>query len=286
MLRIDKNGTPAPGNMGAPFDPRIQSYGHRNVQGIAFRSNGQVFAVEHGTGCDDEVNLLITGANYGWDPVPRMAGDPSYNEITPMTDTRPLSPARSPRSAAPGARRSRRRAATFVYGPQWGQWNGGLVMAVLKGSHLRMLRLSADGWRLTAIVVALERPRSPAHRRVIGPDGALYVTTSNGGEHGLHPQGGSGAAHAASWPRAEDREIARGVPAWIGGHDLESIEAINAVTLVTADMAAAVRSTGPSASACCPAGRTPRSRRSGPATASSTSSSIRRTRRSPGSGDG
>ena len=44
VLRIDKNGAAAPGNMGAPFDPRIQSYGHRNVQGLAFRANGQVFA--------------------------------------------------------------------------------------------------------------------------------------------------------------------------------------------------------------------------------------------------
>lgn len=179
VLRIDKNGAAAPGNMGAPFDPRIQSYGHRNVQGLAFRSNGQVYSVEHGPGCDDEVNLLKTGANYGWDPVPRVAGDPSYNEYTPMTDTTrhpgamlPVFSSGCPTIAPSGA--------TFVYGKQWGEWDGGLVMAVLKGSQLRMIRLSEDGSKSTAVSVALT-DRGRLRTAMVGPDGALYVTTSNGG---------------------------------------------------------------------------------------------------------
>jgi glucose/arabinose dehydrogenase len=179
VLRITKTGAPAPGNMGIPFDPRIQSYGHRNVQGIAFRSNGQAFAVEHGPGCEDEVNELVTGANYGWDPVPRLPGDPSYNENTPMTDLvrhpnakRPVWNSGCPTIAPSGG--------TFVYGAKWGQWNGGLVMAVLKGSHLRMVRLTPDGRRTEATSVALTN-RGRLRTAVVGPDGALYVTTSNGG---------------------------------------------------------------------------------------------------------
>jgi glucose/arabinose dehydrogenase len=178
VLRVDKNGAAAPGNMGAPFDPRIQSYGHRNVQGLAFRANGQVFGVEHGPGCDDEVNLLINGANYGWDPIPRNPGDASYNELTAMTDFG-RHPGAIPAVWSSGCPTIAPSGGTFVYGPQWGQWNGGLVMAVLKGSHLRMLRLSADGWRLTAISVALG-DRGRLRSAVVGPDGALYVTTSNG----------------------------------------------------------------------------------------------------------
>ncbi len=179
ILRIDTNGAPAPGNMGAPFDPRIQSFGHRNVQGLAFRANGQVYAVEHGPGCDDEVNLLQTGANYGWDPVPRAAGDPAYNEYTPMTDT-----TRHPGAVLPvfssGCPTIAPSGATFVYGSKWGTWDGGLVMAVLKGSQLRMIHLSDDGQKATAVSVTLTdrgRLRTP----LVGPDGALYVTTSNGG---------------------------------------------------------------------------------------------------------
>lgn len=51
-------------------DIRIFTYGHRNVQGIAFRpGTNQVFSAEHGPHTD-EVNKLVAGANYGWDPVP------------------------------------------------------------------------------------------------------------------------------------------------------------------------------------------------------------------------
>lgn len=179
VLRIDRNGWfPPTGNMGAPFDPRIQSYGHRNVQGLAFRANGQVFAVEHGTGCDDEVNLLRTGANYGWDPRPRAPGDPSYDERTPMTDTvrHPHAVAAVYRTGCPTIAPS---GGTFVYGRQWGAWDGGLVLAVLKGSQLRMLRLSANGTKVEAFSVALTN-RGRLRTAQIGPDGALYVTTSNG----------------------------------------------------------------------------------------------------------
>jgi aldose sugar dehydrogenase len=179
VLRIDKNGAPAPGNMGVPFDPRIQSYGHRNVQGIAFRADGKAFAVEHGPGCEDEVNLLVTGANYGWDPVPRVPGDPSYNENVPMTDLvrfptamRPAWTSGCPTIAPSGA--------AFVTGGNWGQWNGGLVMAVLKDKHLRMVRFDGSGRRMTATSAALNT-HGRLRTATVGPDGALYVTTSNGG---------------------------------------------------------------------------------------------------------
>jgi glucose/arabinose dehydrogenase len=185
VLRIDKNGAPAWGNMGSPFDPRIESYGHRNVQGIAFRGN-QAFDVEHGTGCDDEVNLLRTGANYGWDPVPRAAGDPSYDENTNMTDlvrhpdaVEPVWKSGCPTIAPSGG--------VFVTGSQWGAWNGGLVLEVLKGSELFMLKLSDDGTKVVHFSSALG-DHGRLRSAVVGPDGALYVTTSNGADQILRVQ--------------------------------------------------------------------------------------------------
>jgi glucose/arabinose dehydrogenase len=179
VLRIDTNGNPAPGNMAAPFDPRIQSYGHRNVQGLAFRSDGMAFDVEHGPGCDDEINRLVNGANYGWDPVPRKAGDPAYNEYTSMTDLerypnamRAVWSSGCPTVAPSGG--------TFVNGSNWGTWDGGLVVGLLKGEGLRMFKISPDGTHVETMSAALDdhgRLRTPLQ----GPDGALYVTTSNGG---------------------------------------------------------------------------------------------------------
>ena len=81
VLRVDAStGAGAPGN---PFasSPLIYTYGHRNVQGLALRpGTRQMWSVEHGPDVDDEINLLVAGGNYGWDPVP------GYNESVPMTD--------------------------------------------------------------------------------------------------------------------------------------------------------------------------------------------------------
>lgn len=52
VLRVDRDGQAAPGNTTPTGgDPRIFTYGHRNVQGLAFRpGTGRVFACEHGPG--------------------------------------------------------------------------------------------------------------------------------------------------------------------------------------------------------------------------------------------
>jgi len=69
ILRITKDGAPAPGN---PFagqsgiQPEIWSYGHRNPQGLALAPDGQLWAHEHGARGGDEVNRVRKGANYGW----------------------------------------------------------------------------------------------------------------------------------------------------------------------------------------------------------------------------
>src|SRR3712207_4755166 len=53
----------------------VYSYGHRNVQGLAFRpGTRELWSAEHGPDRDDEVNLVSAGANHGWDP------GPNYNE--------------------------------------------------------------------------------------------------------------------------------------------------------------------------------------------------------------
>lgn len=76
VLRIDTDGKAAPGNTPPNgFDPRTYTYGHRNVQGIAFhpKTNTPVVA-EHGPWHSDEITVLKNGGNGGWDPRPNMAG--------------------------------------------------------------------------------------------------------------------------------------------------------------------------------------------------------------------
>ena len=76
VLRIDRDGKANPDNKPPEgFDSRIYTYGHRNVQGIAFRpGDGNPVTAEHGPWHSDEITLLVNGGNGGWDPRPNRAG--------------------------------------------------------------------------------------------------------------------------------------------------------------------------------------------------------------------
>ena len=101
----------------------VFNYGHRNVQGLALRpGTNELWTAEHGTDRDDEVNLVVKGDNYGWDPVP------GYDESTPMTDLTKFPTATSAmwRSGFPTVATS---GATFLTDPRWGAWRGALAVA-------------------------------------------------------------------------------------------------------------------------------------------------------------
>ena len=68
VLRIDRNGDPSAGN---PFGNHTWSYGHRNIEGLAFDAQGLLWASEFGDQRFDELNLVEKGRNYGW---PRFEG--------------------------------------------------------------------------------------------------------------------------------------------------------------------------------------------------------------------
>ena len=70
IIRITTDGKAVDGN---PFEeesggrPEIYSYGHRNVQGIAFHpETGDLWETEFGPGGGDELNRIEPGRNYGW----------------------------------------------------------------------------------------------------------------------------------------------------------------------------------------------------------------------------
>jgi glucose/arabinose dehydrogenase len=68
VLRLTLDGKPAPGNPLAAkgFAPEVWSYGHRNLLGIAFDAQGNLWEQEMGPKGGDEVNLIRPSLNYGW----------------------------------------------------------------------------------------------------------------------------------------------------------------------------------------------------------------------------
>ena len=179
VLRVNSDGSIPSDNpfFGQGGDARyVYSYGHRNLQGLAFRpGTRELWSAEHGTGRDDEVNLISAGANYGWDP------QPGYDESVPMTDLAKFPTARSAKwsSGNPTIAPS---GITFLQGSIWGRWEGALVMAVLKGHGIRLLYLNPE----TRVVTVSPINEVSSFRRIrtvqYGPDGALYFTTGNGGD--------------------------------------------------------------------------------------------------------
>ncbi len=72
-------------------------------------------------------------------------------------------------------------AAEFLEGPQWGAFEGALVVTALKGAKLLVLQLREDGTLAdVAVPEATNGPYGRLRAARLGPDGALYVTTTNG----------------------------------------------------------------------------------------------------------
>lgn len=66
ILRVNPNGSIPDGN---PFDNAVWSYGIRNPFGLAHKpGTTKIYETENGPECDDEMNIIVKGRNYGWGP--------------------------------------------------------------------------------------------------------------------------------------------------------------------------------------------------------------------------
>src|SRR6478752_8856482 len=120
ILRINPDGDPAPGT---PFGGSpIWSYGHRNVQGLAWDSRKRLWASEFGQNTFDELNLIEPGKNYGWPEVEGRAGNPDFVDPVAQWPTSEMSPS------------------GLAVGP-----DGAVYMAALRGQSVWRVPVDADG---------------------------------------------------------------------------------------------------------------------------------------------
>ena len=150
ILRITPEGEPAPDN---PFGTEVWSWGHRNVEGLAFDGDGRLWASEFGQDAFDELNLIRPGDDYGWPEVEGEGGGDRYVDPALTWTTDEASPA----------------GLAFAGDHLW--------MAALRGE--RLWRITVDGRRGTDPTAFLTGEHGRLRTVATAPDGALWLTTSN-----------------------------------------------------------------------------------------------------------
>lgn len=160
ILRINADGSIPVDN---PFGNAVYSYGHRNVQGLAWDEQGRLWATEHGrsgvlSGLD-ELNLIEKGKNYGW---PEIQGDEERDGMV-----RPVIHSGNETWAPSGAE--------FL--PAQAGVGGSVFFAGLRGETLYETRVEEG--RVVAFIKHLTGEYGRLRTVRLGPDGYLYLLTSN-----------------------------------------------------------------------------------------------------------
>jgi glucose/arabinose dehydrogenase len=176
VLRLTLDGKPAPGNPLAAkgFAPEVWSYGHRNLLGVAFDAQGNLWEQEMGPKGGDEVNLITPGQNYGWPN----ASNGSHYDGRDIPDHKPGDGYAAPKVSwnpviSPGG--------LMIYsGSMFPQWKGDAFIGGLSSKSLVRVDLNGtnaakgDQWDMGARIREVEQ----------GPDGAIWVLEDGGESQG------------------------------------------------------------------------------------------------------
>jgi len=177
IIRVTRDGKPAPGNPFIGKDdvrPELYSYGHRNVQGLAFHPvTGDLWESEMGPKGGDEVNRILPGRNYGWPVIGyglEYSGQKVGEGITQKEGMeQPVyywDPVLSPSGI------------TFYSGDQIPEWKNNLFVAGLNSNHIARLVIANN--KVTGEERLLAREGQRFRDVAEGRDGALYAITDEG----------------------------------------------------------------------------------------------------------
>jgi len=161
ILRIKDDGSIPSDN---PFGNAVYSYGHRNVQGLTWDKDGNLWATEHGrSGIQsgfDELNLIEKGKNYGWPVI--QGNEQRDGMVTPIVNS-----GASETWAPAGA----------------GFLNGSVFFVGLRGATLYETKL--NGKTVSELKKHLKDEYGRLRAVRVGPEGLLYITTSNRDGRGI-----------------------------------------------------------------------------------------------------
>ena len=168
VLRLELDGS-VPNNNPIPGS-YIYSWGHRNAQGLAFGPTGILYSSEHGPNTDDELNIIEEARNYGWPTVTGYCNTTTELNFCADSNVREPLLAWTPTIAT----------SDLIYydHPAIPEWQGTLLMTVLKNKQLKQLSLNAAGDTITSDVTYLSNQFGRLRDIVAGPDGTIYIATN------------------------------------------------------------------------------------------------------------
>ena len=155
ILRLNDDGTIPSDN---PFEKSyVFTLGHRNPTGLAWNSQGQMYATDSGPTKNDEINLIKAGSNYGWPEV--QCFSKIVNLVNPLECFDP--------GLEPGG-------IIFYSGDKFDIDNQ-MILATQKATNLFKVQINDDGVNLDRVLSGVGRIRDVGQ----GPDGYVYIITTN-----------------------------------------------------------------------------------------------------------
>lgn len=155
ILRVGDDGFVPDDN---PFGNEVYSFGHRNPQGIAWDSESRLWSTEHGATARDELNLIEPGKNYGWPVI--QGNERRANMETPVLFS----------------------GTEYTWAPSGTDYiKGSVFFGGLRGQALYQALTAGEP------VIRSHFKREFGRIRIVktGPDGMLYIGTSNRDGRGL-----------------------------------------------------------------------------------------------------
>lgn len=154
ILRLNDDGTIPDDN---PFpNSHVYSLGHRNPQGMTWDDDGNLYVAEFGPEKNDEINLIQAGKNYGW-PEEQCSGDKDFEDAIFCYDP----------SIEPGG--------ILFYSGNSIDFESPFILASMRAANLYQVDFEEGLSSQKSILSGIGRVRDV----VQGPDGSLYVITSN-----------------------------------------------------------------------------------------------------------
>ena len=170
IMRLDPDGTAAAGN---PHG-RVWSYGHRNSFGFTFDpKTNRLWETENGPECNDEINLIVKGANFGWGPNENCSGTSpgDTNNSGPMPRIMPKYVFDTTIGIT---------GAAFCINCGIPSLNGDLVFGDVNTASLRSLRMNATRTGFTGTDHVLLTGLDGVYSVEVSPNGRIYYSGQNG----------------------------------------------------------------------------------------------------------